>query len=150
VGKNRATGAGQGGRIAKIHANAVGKGQLLSLRMSGGQVHPHRSRSDTEHTSVAAAVTAQTRPATAKKGGSRTRTKAPCRLSRIAAPPPRRLVAANACAGDDDTKIENYLCRIKDWRRIVTRYGKLAGNFLAGGTLAGAPCGIKNCEPRSW
>jgi hypothetical protein len=28
-------------------------------------------------------------------------------------------------------KIENYFCRIKDWWRIVTRYDKLARNFLA-------------------
>jgi transposase len=27
--------------------------------------------------------------------------------------------------------IENFFCRIKDWRRIATRYDKLARNFLA-------------------
>jgi transposase len=27
--------------------------------------------------------------------------------------------------------IENYFCRIKDWRRITTRYDKLARNILA-------------------
>ena len=26
-------------------------------------------------------------------------------------------------------KVENYFCRIKDWRRIATRYDKLARNF---------------------
>ena len=26
-------------------------------------------------------------------------------------------------------KIENYFCRIKDWRRIATRYDKLARNY---------------------
>ncbi len=35
-------------------------------------------------------------------------------------------------------KIENYFCRTKDWRRIATRYGKLARNFLAAATLIGA------------
>jgi putative transposase len=35
-------------------------------------------------------------------------------------------------------KIENYFCRIKDWRRIATRYDKLARNFLAAATLVGA------------
>jgi hypothetical protein len=29
-------------------------------------------------------------------------------------------------------KIENFFCRIKDWRRIATHYDKLARNFLAG------------------
>jgi transposase len=35
-------------------------------------------------------------------------------------------------------KIENYFCHIKDWRRIATRYDKLARNFLAGVNLVGA------------
>jgi transposase len=32
-------------------------------------------------------------------------------------------------------KIENYFCRIKDWRRIATRYDKFARNFLAAAGL---------------
>jgi putative transposase len=35
-------------------------------------------------------------------------------------------------------KIGNYFCRIKDWRRIATRYDKLARNFLAAAVLVGA------------
>ena len=34
-------------------------------------------------------------------------------------------------------KIENFFCRIKDWRRIATRYDKLARNFLAANNLVG-------------
>jgi transposase len=40
-------------------------------------------------------------------------------------------------------KIENYFCRIKDWRRIATRYDKLARNFLAAASLIGALYWIK-------
>ena len=40
-------------------------------------------------------------------------------------------------------KIENYFCRIKDWRRIATRYDKLARNFLAATALVGAHYWIK-------
>ena len=40
-------------------------------------------------------------------------------------------------------KIENFFCRIKDWRRIATRYDKLARNFLAATTLVGALYWIK-------
>jgi transposase len=40
-------------------------------------------------------------------------------------------------------KIENFFCRIKDWRRIATRYDKLARNFLAATTLIGALYWIK-------
>jgi transposase len=36
------------------------------------------------------------------------------------------------------TKSKNYFCRIKDWRRIATRYDKLAGNFVADAALIGA------------
>jgi transposase len=35
-------------------------------------------------------------------------------------------------------KIENYFCRSKDWRRIATRFDKLARNFLAANHLLGA------------
>lgn len=35
-------------------------------------------------------------------------------------------------------KIENFFCRIKDWRRIATRYDKLARNFLAATCLVAA------------
>ena len=35
-------------------------------------------------------------------------------------------------------KIENFFCRIKDWRRIATRYDKLARNFLAATSLVAA------------
>jgi transposase len=40
-------------------------------------------------------------------------------------------------------KIENFFCRIKDWRRIATRYDKLARNFLAAAALVGALYWIK-------
>ena len=35
-------------------------------------------------------------------------------------------------------KIENFFCRIKDWRRLATRYDKLARNFLAATCLVAA------------
>ena len=35
-------------------------------------------------------------------------------------------------------RIENAFCRLKDFRRIATRYDKLARNFLAGVCLAAA------------
>jgi transposase len=40
-------------------------------------------------------------------------------------------------------KIENYFCRIKNWRRIATRYDKLARYFLAATALVGALYWIK-------
>lgn len=32
--------------------------------------------------------------------------------------------------------VERLWCRLKDWRRIATRYDKLAGNFLAAALIA--------------
>jgi transposase len=33
-------------------------------------------------------------------------------------------------------RIERLWCRLKDWRRIATRYDKLARNFLSGAYIA--------------
>ncbi len=33
-------------------------------------------------------------------------------------------------------RVENAFCRIKDYRRVATRYDKLAANFLSGVALA--------------
>lgn len=40
-------------------------------------------------------------------------------------------------------KVENFFCRIEDWRRIATRYDKLVQNFLAATQLVGALYWIK-------
>lgn len=34
--------------------------------------------------------------------------------------------------------VERLWCRLKDWRRIATRYDKLAANYMAGVLLAAA------------
>ena len=39
--------------------------------------------------------------------------------------------------------VERCFCRLKDWRRIATRYDKLARNFLAATALVGAHYWIK-------
>ena len=44
-------------------------------------------------------------------------------------------------------RIENFFCRIKDWRRIATRYDKLARNFLALPPSSAHSTG-SNCESR--
>jgi len=40
-------------------------------------------------------------------------------------------------------KIENFFCRIKDWRRIATRYDKLARNFFAAAAIVATLVWIK-------
>jgi len=44
---------------------------------------------------------------------------------------PKRIYRRRHC-------VENFFCRIKDWRRIATRYDKLACNFLAATCLVAA------------
>jgi transposase len=74
---------------------------------------------------------------------SRSKMKAPCRSSRAVVMPRRRPIVPSVSTGAPSFyrrrhKIENYFCRIKDWRRIATRYDKLARNFLATAALVGA------------
>ena len=38
----------------------------------------------------------------------------------------------------DRNRIERMWCRLKDWRRVATRYDKLARNYLSGAYLAAA------------
>jgi transposase len=45
-------------------------------------------------------------------------------------------IAYDAVAYKERNRIERLWCRIKDWRRIATRYDKLARNYLSGVYLA--------------
>ncbi len=40
-------------------------------------------------------------------------------------------------------KIENFFCWLKDYRRISTRYDKLARNYLAATSLVAALCWVR-------
>jgi len=44
--------------------------------------------------------------------------------------------SAKAICPSVNLDIERLWCRIKDWRRIATRYDKLARNFLSGAYIA--------------
>lgn len=48
------------------------------------------------------------------------------------------LIPYDARAYRERNLIERMFCRLKDFRRIATRYDKLARNFLAGAILAAA------------
>ena len=45
-------------------------------------------------------------------------------------------IAYDTVAYRERNRIERFWCRIKDWRRIATRYDKLARNYLSGAYLA--------------
>lgn len=50
----------------------------------------------------------------------------------------KRPIAHDAAAYRERNKIERAFCSLKDWRRIATRYDKLARNFLSAVAIAAA------------
>lgn len=50
----------------------------------------------------------------------------------------KRAIPYDAGAYRERNKIERAFCAIKDWRRIATRYDKLARNFLSAVAIAAA------------
>ncbi|THG37866.1 hypothetical protein E5988_15100 [Sphingomonas olei] len=50
-----------------------------------------------------------------------------------AAVAPYPLRSTPDCAGN---LVERLWCRLKDWRRVATRYDKLAADFLSGALIA--------------
>ena len=49
-----------------------------------------------------------------------------------------RPIPYDVVAYRDRNRIERMWCRLKDWRRVATRYDKLARNYLSGAYLAAA------------
>jgi len=56
----------------------------------------------------------------------------------------RTPIPYDVIAYKDRNRIERMWCRIKDWRRVATRYDKLARNYLSGAYLAAALTGWLN------
>ena len=140
--QKQAIGISRGGRSSKIHAIVDSKGRPLNFTVTGGQVHDSQVVGDVLDTPrPPLAVTAdkaydseKVRQQIKDEGAlpvipsrSNATRKAYC---------PKRFYRQRH-------KIENYFCRIKDWRRIATRYDKLARNFLAAAVLVGALYWIK-------
>ena len=50
----------------------------------------------------------------------------------------RRPIPYDTEAYRDRNLVERMWCRLKDWRRLATRYDKLARNYLAGALIAAA------------
>ena len=140
--KNQAIGISRGGRSTKIHAVVDSKGRPLNFVVTGGQVHDSQAVGEVLNTprsplavSGDKAYDSEKVRQTIKDDGalpvipsrSNARKKAYC---------PKRVYRRRH-------KIENYFCRIKDWRRIATRFDKLARNFLAAADLVGALYWIK-------
>ena len=140
--QNQAIGISRGGRSTKIHAIVDSKGRPLNFAVTGGQVHDSQVVGDVLDTPrPPLAVTADKAYDSQKV---RQQIKDEGALPVI---PSRSNAAKKAYCPKRfyrrRHKIENYFCRIKDWRRIATRYDKLARNFLAATALVGALYWIK-------
>ena len=133
----QAIGRSRGGRNTKIHAIADAKGRLLAVLLTGGQAHdcPPAQR-----------LIRRTRPAKKLLGdraydsaklrdwlhGRGTTPVIPNKSNR------KQPFSFNKRAYKWRHRIENAFCRLKDFRRIATRYDRLARNYLASVCLIAA------------
>jgi transposase len=135
--QKQAIGRSRGGRNTKIHAIADAKGRLLSILLTGGEAHdcPPAKR-----------LIRRTKPAK-KLLGDKACDSGELRLwlkgRGTKAVVPNRSCRKQPFCFDRSTyklrhRVENAFCRLKDFRRIATRYDRLARNFLASICLVAA------------
>ena len=128
--QTQAIGRSRGGRNTKIHAIADAKGRLLCLLLSGGEAHDcppakrliRRAKPAKKLLGDRAYDSAELRQWLGERGTkavipNKSNRKQPFRFDRKSYKQRHR--------------IENAFCRLKDFRRIATRYDRLARNFLA-------------------
>ena len=135
--QKQAIGRSRGGRNTKIHALADAKGRLLSFLLSGGQAHDcppaqrliRRTKAAAKLLGDAAYDSAKLRQWLEDRG---TKPVVPNRSTRI------RPFSFDKQSYKQRHHIENAFCRLKDFRRIATRYDRLARNFLASICLVAA------------
>jgi transposase len=133
----QAIGRSRGGRNTKIHAIADAKGRLLALLLTGGEAHDcppaqrliQRTRSAKKLLGDRAYDSADLRGWLHGRGTTavipnKSNRKLPFRF--------------NKQAYKWRHRIENAFCRLKDFRRIATRYDRLARNYLASVCLIAA------------
>jgi transposase len=135
--KKQAVGRSRGGRNTKIHALADAKGRLLAILLTGGEAHdcpvaerlirrvkpPKRMLGDKAYDS------AEFRENLEERG---TKPVIPNRCSR------KRPFSFSKRLYKLRWRIESAFNRLKDFRRIATRYDRLARNYLASVCLTAA------------
>ena len=133
----QAIGRSRGGRNTKIHAIADAKGRLLSILLSGGEAHDcppaqrliRRSKAAKKLLGDKAYDSAELRQWLKDRG---TKPVIPNRSNR------KQPFSFDKKSYKQRHRIENAFCRLKDFRRIATRYDRLARNFLASVCLVAA------------
>ena len=128
--QKQAIGRSRGGRNTKIHAIADAKGRLLSLLLTGGEAHDcppvkrliRRNSAAKKLLGDKAYDSAELRQWLQDRG---TKAVIPNKSNR------KQPFSFDKKAYKERRRIENAFCRLKDFRRIATRYDRLARNFLA-------------------
>jgi transposase len=135
--QKQAIGRSRGGRNTKIHAIADAKGRLLSILLSGGEAHDcppaqrliRRSKAAKKLLGDKAYDSAELRHWLEDRG---TKPVIPNKSNR------KQPFSFDKQSYKQRHRIENAFCRLKDFRRIATRYDRLARNFLASVCLVAA------------
>jgi transposase len=135
--QKQAIGRSRGGRNTKIHAIADARGRLLSILLSGGEAHDcppaqrliRRTKAAAKLLGDKAYDSAELRRWLKNRG---TKAVVPNRSNR------KQPFSFDRNSYKRRHRIENAFCRLKDFRRIATRYDRLARNFLASVCLVAA------------
>jgi transposase len=135
--QKQAVGRSRGGRNTKIHAIADAKGRLLSVLLTGGEAHDcppaprliRRTKVARKLLGDKAYDSAELRQWLKERG---TKAVVPNGSNR------KQPFSFDKKSYKQRHRIENAFCRLKDFRRIATRYDKLARNFLASVCLVAA------------
>ena len=135
--ENQAVGRWRGGRNTKIHALADAKGRLIAILLSGGEAHDcplaerliRRVKSPERLLGDKAYDSAELREALDERG---TKPVIPNRCNR------KQPFSFNKRLYKLRWRIENAFNRLKDFRRIATRYDRLARNYLSSVCLVAA------------
>ena len=131
----QALGTSRGGRTSKLHALTDEKGRPRILILTAGNAHD---------ITVAAQLIERAGPIRqllADKAYDANHLRHLLATRRIEAVIPStasrsRAIAYDTAAYKERNRIERMWCRLKDWRRIATRYDKLARNYMSGAYLA--------------
>ena len=140
--QKQAIGRSRGGRTTKIHAIVDGLGRIIAFDLTEGNRHDLPPAAGLiEPLPKAKSLLADAaydsnafRQLLADRG-----TKAEIKQN----PTRKNLHPFDKAAYRGRNVIERAFCLIKDWRRVATRYDKLARNFLAAAVLVSALCWIK-------
>lgn len=135
--KKQAVGRSRGGRNTKIHALADAKGRLIAILLTAGEAHDYP---------VAKRLIRRVKPPKHMLGdtaydGDGLREELDQRGTKPVIPnhPNRKhLLSFNKRLYKLRWRIESAFNRLKDFRRIATRYDRLAQNYLASVCLAAA------------